>query len=220
MIVNTPKITIRITVLLSISILLFASCSKNSPDFFFKNGNAKYQLKDYRGAIKDLDKAIELKPDFKLAYHTRAICFGELQKYDKALKDFNKAIELDPNFENVYLNRAYYVKVNAGDFKGAIEDYDKFIQLNKEGNNAFALNNRGFAKFNLNDTIGGLNDIQSSISMDSTNSYAFRNRALINIAIGSIDLACKDLNKAIELGYTKTYGKEVEELLFKYCNKN
>ncbi len=220
MIVNTLKITIRITVLLSISILFLASCSKNSPDFFFKNGNAKYQLKDYKGAVKDLDKAIELKPDFMLAYHTRAICFGELQKYDKAIKDFNKAIELDPNFKNAYLNRAYYVKVNAGDFAGAIEDYNKFIQLNKEGNNAFALNNRGFAKFKLNDTIGALNDIQSSISMDSTNSFAYRNRALINIAIDSIGLACKDLNKALELGFTKAYGKEVEELIFKHCNKN
>jgi tetratricopeptide (TPR) repeat protein len=217
MIVNTPKITIRVTVLLSISIMLFASCSKNSPDFFFKNGNAKYQLKDYGGAIKDLEKAIELKPNFMQAYHTRAMCFGELQKYDKALKDFNKAIELDPNFKNAYLNRAYYVKVNAGDFKGAIEDYDKFIQLNKEGNNAFALNNRGFAKLKMNDLPGAKEDIMMSFSMDSTNSFVYKNRALYFIALDSINLACKDLKRAIELGFSKNYGSEANDLIKQYC---
>ncbi len=201
-------------------IFILASCNKNNPDFYYKNGNTKYQLKDYNGAIKDLNMAIEKEPAFMQAYHTRAMCYGELKMYDKALADFNKVIELNPKFKNAYLNRAYYVKVNTGDFSGAIEDYNKFIELNNDGNNAFALNNRGFAKFNLNDTIGALKDIQSSISMDSTNSFAFRNRALISIAMDSIDLACKDLNKAIELGFTKTYGKEVEELIYKHCNKN
>jgi tetratricopeptide (TPR) repeat protein len=220
MVVNASKKIYKIAAFISISILILTSCSENSPDFFFKNGNAKYQLKDYSGAVKDLDKAIELKPDFMQAYHTRAICFGEMKSYDKALLDFNKAIELNPGYKNAYLNRAYYVKVNTGDFAGAIADYNKFIELNEDGKNAFALNNRGYAKFNLNDTLGAMNDIQSSISMDSTNSYAFRNRAIIYIAIDSIGLACKDLNKAIELGYTKAYGKEVEELIYKHCNKN
>jgi len=210
----------KIAVVISISILILTSCSENSPDFFFKNGNAKYQLKDYNGAVIDLDQAIELKPDFMQAYHTRAMCFGELKKYNKSLMDFNKAIEIDPTYKNAYLNRAYYVKVNTGDFAGAIEDYNKFIELNDDGKNAFALNNRGFAKFNMNDTIGALNDIQSSISLDSTNSYAYKNRALIYISMDSIGLACTDLNRAIELGYTKTYGKEVEELFYEYCNKN
>jgi len=219
MVIKTKRFLPTILIILAGS-LIIASCSKKSPDSFFKNGNAKYQLKDFKGAIAELDKAIELQPAFKQAYHTRAMCYGELKQYEKALPDFNKAIELDPKFKNAYLNRAYYVKMNTGDYSGAIEDYNKFIELNEDGKNAFALNNRGFAKFNLNDTIGALQDIQSSISMDSTNSYAFRNRALINIAIDSINLACKDLNKAIELGFTKSYGKEVEELVYKHCNKN
>lgn len=219
MVANSFTMNLKISIFFCF-ILLLASCSKNNPDFYLKNGNAKQQLKDYKGAILDYDKVIELSPTLFQAYHGRAMCYGELEKYDKALQDFNKVIQLNPGFKNAYLNRAYYVKVNSRDFAGAIEDYNKFIELNKEGNNAFALNNRGFAKFNLNDTTGALNDIQSSISMDSTNSYAFRNRALINIAYGRIDHACRDLHKAISLGFTKSYGKEVEELIYKHCNKN
>jgi tetratricopeptide (TPR) repeat protein len=217
MVVNYTGIYRRIFLFITIVIFILSSCSKSNPDFFYKNGNAKYQLKDFNGAIKDLDKAIELKPAFMQAYHTRAMCYGELKIYDKALNDFNTAIELNPNFKNAYLNRAYYVKVNSGDYIGAIEDYNKFILLNKDGNNAFALNNRGFAKFYLNDTIGALKDIQSSISIDSTNSYAYKNRALILISLDSIKLACRDIKKALQLGYTKNYDNEVQLLEDKYC---
>lgn len=216
MIVKIKRFLPAILMLLAGSVLI-TSCSRKSPDSFFKNGNAKYQLKDYNGAIKELDRAIELKPGFVHAYHTRAMCYGELKQYEKALPDFNKAIELDPNFKNAYLNRAYYVKMNTGNYSGAIEDYNKFIELNTEGINAFALNNRGFAKFNLNDTIGALQDIQSSISMDSTNSYAFKNRALIFISLDSINLACRDIKKALQLGYTKAYDNQVLLLEDKYC---
>jgi tetratricopeptide (TPR) repeat protein len=196
------------------------SCSKNNPESYYKNGNAKYQLKDYNGAVKDLDRAIELNPKFTEAYHTRAMCYGELEKFDKALADFDNVIELNPGFKNAYLNRAYYVKVYKGDYAGAIEDYNKFIELNTEGNNAFALNNRGFAKFKMHDIEGALSDIESSIKIDSTNSMAFRNRALIYISFDSLKLACKDLTRADELGFTKTYSKEVEELIYRYCKNN
>ena len=198
-------------------IFILASCNTNSPDFYFKNGNAKYQLKDYRGAINDLNKAIELNPSFMHAYHTRAICYGELKQFNKSLPDFNKAIELDPKYKNAYLNRAYYVKVNTGDYLGAIEDYNMFIELNKDDNNAFALNNRGFAKLKLKDLQGAMDDIRQSFLLDSTNSYVYKNRALVLIAMDSIPLACKDLNKAIELGFSKKYGSEANDLLKQYC---
>jgi len=56
-----------------------------------------------------------------------------------------------------------------------------------------------------------------SFSLDASNSYVYKNRALYYIAIDSIRLACKDLNKAIELGFSKNYGGEAHELLKQYC---
>ncbi len=217
MVVNSSKKIFNNIVFISFSLVILVSCSKYSPEFYFKNGNAKYQLQDYRGAINDLDRAIEMNPEFMQAYHTRAMCFGELKKYDKAKADFDRTIELDPDYKNAYLNRAYYVKVNSGDFAGAIEDYDKFIQLNKDSNNAFALNNRGFAKLKMNDLEGAKDDIMKSFSLDSTNSFVYKNRALYFLAIDSTALACNDLNKAIELGFSINYGSEAADLLKQYC---
>ena len=41
-----------------------------------------------------------------------------------------------------------------------------------------------------------LSDIEKSISLDSTNSFAYKNRALVYIGLDSLHLACDDLNKA------------------------
>ncbi|MCF8369600.1 MAG: tetratricopeptide repeat protein [Bacteroidales bacterium] len=69
-------------------IFIISSCNQKSPTYHFKNGLAKYNLKDYTGAIKDLDQAISLKDDQAEAYYCRAICFIETNEPDKALLDF------------------------------------------------------------------------------------------------------------------------------------
>jgi len=214
------KIIYRILLCTIILPLAITSCRQDNANHHFKNGSAKFQLKDYNGAINDFSRAIALSINYKEAYYARAISYGILAKYDKALEDFNKVLQLDPTFKDAYMNRAYYAKEKTGDFKGALQDLNKFIDLNKNGNNAFALNNRGFIKFNLNDHAGAMEDIQKSIELDPENSFAYKNRALIYLSTDSISLACTDLNKALELGFTKDYGNEVLELSEKYCEKD
>ncbi|MBN2175174.1 MAG: tetratricopeptide repeat protein [Bacteroidales bacterium] len=203
-----------------IILVVSISCTRSNAGHHFKNGNANYNLKDYVGAIRDLDMAIELNPQYTEAYYVRALCNSKLNNYPKALNDFNKVIELDPEFKDAYINRAYYVKEKTGDYLGAIDDCNKFIELNSDNNNSFAYNNRGFAKFMLNDTIGAMDDIQMSLSLNPENSYAFKNRALIYIALDSISKACEDLNKAELLGYSKDYDQEAIKLIAEYCQSN
>ncbi len=212
------KNILRLLCISLLTITFFTSCHQNSPQHYFSNGSAKFQLQDYKGAVNDFSKAIELKADYKEAYYSRAICYSNLAKYKKSLDDFNEVIELDPEYKEAYNNRAFYVKEKTGDYMGAIEDYNKFIELNKDNNNAFAYSNRGHAKYMLNQFDEAMEDIEKSISLDSTNSFVYKNRALIFIAIDSLDLACKDLLKANNLGYATEYDDEVNDLLTKHCN--
>ncbi|MCD4684298.1 MAG: tetratricopeptide repeat protein [Bacteroidales bacterium] len=214
------KNILRLLCISLLTITFFTSCHQNSPQHYFSNGSAKFQLQDYKGAVNDFSKAIELKADYKEAYYSRAICYSNLEKYHKAMDDFNKAIDLDPEYANAYNNRAFYVKEKTGDYEGAIEDYNKFIELNKDNNNAFAYSNRGYAKLMLNHLDEAMEDIEKSINLDSTNSFVYKNRALIYINLDSIQLACLDLNRALELGYTNDYDIEVEKLMVEYCPEN
>ena len=57
---------------------------------------AKHELKQYKEAIGDFDKAIELNPKDAYAYYNRGNAKHDLKQYKEAIADFDKAIELNP----------------------------------------------------------------------------------------------------------------------------
>jgi tetratricopeptide (TPR) repeat protein len=199
--------------------VLLTACTQENPTHYFKNGSAKLSLKDYSGAITDLDLAIKLRVDYTDAYYLRAICFGELGDIEKSANDFNKVLTIDPNYMSAYVNRAFYVREPRKDFEGALADYNKFIEMNTGGNNAFAFNNRGFVKYNMGHYSEALDDINNSLKIDPTNSYAYKNKALIYISMDSMDVACADLKKAIELGYNEKFDDAAQRLVFEHCQE-
>ena len=60
---------------------------------------------DYYGAISDLNKAIELDPDFDVAYYNRGFSKIKSGRNAGAIEDFTKAIELDPDDADAYNSR-------------------------------------------------------------------------------------------------------------------
>ncbi len=215
------KINSKYLAISFIIFLLFSfSCRQNNASHYFKNGSAKYQLKNYVNAVKDFDQAIELENDYIDAYYVRALCYGNLKKYDKALNDFNKVIELNPDYKDVYINRGFYVSEKIGDYQGALNDYNRYLDLNKNGDNAFAYSNRGYAKYKLNDFDGAMEDIQESIRLNPDNAFVYKNRALIYMSLDSMNLACQDLEHANTLGFSEDYGTEVNDLIRKFCNQD
>jgi regulator of sirC expression with transglutaminase-like and TPR domain len=51
----------------------------------------------------------------------------------------------------------------------------------------------GYAKYKMNDLKNALKDIQRSIALDPSDSYAYRNRALVYLAMKQTDKACEPL---------------------------
>lgn len=80
-------------------------------------------LKDYKGAIADFTKIIELEPNNSYAYDKRGICKKNSQDYAGALKDYNKAIELDDQSAAAYSNRGVLKYNFLGDKEGGCEDW-------------------------------------------------------------------------------------------------
>lgn len=72
-----------------------------------------YSLPQYRGkkrdrdgALADYSKAIELDPDFSVAYDNRGVLWDKKQELNKALSDFKDAIRFDPKNIKALRNRA------------------------------------------------------------------------------------------------------------------
>lgn len=65
-----------------------------------------------------------------------------------------------------------------------------------------------------------LEDINYSLKLFPTNSYAYRNRARIYLVMEKTTAACRDLERASVLGFKKQYGEELDKLLKEHCSAN
>lgn len=60
---------------------------------------------DYELVKRDLDKVIELAPDFVYAYFNRGSVLISMNNYRGALEDYNHILEVRPDFAEAYYNR-------------------------------------------------------------------------------------------------------------------
>jgi len=61
--------------------------------------------RDLEGALADCNRAIELKPDFAVAYNNRGMVKQVKGDLDGALEDYNKALNLKPDLKAARTNR-------------------------------------------------------------------------------------------------------------------
>ena len=85
---------------------------------------SKAEIMDYRGAIADISKAIQLNPNEADYYYQRGLILGKLSDRESAVSDFDDAILRDPNHAWAYLQRAG-MSFNLG-FGLQIRDYRGF----------------------------------------------------------------------------------------------
>ncbi|MCJ8292482.1 MAG: tetratricopeptide repeat protein [Crocinitomicaceae bacterium] len=164
-------------------------------------------------------EAIEMDTVYSNSYFKRGTSRAHRQDYEGALEDFNFALRLDSLHSGALTNRALLVNEKLGKFDIAIADIEKVIQIKiQAGQEApFAYNNLGYILFKMNKLKEAQENVEFSIDLDSLNSYAFRNLALIYRAQGKQQLACVSAKKAISLGFIEQYGDGIIELKNEVC---
>lgn len=93
-----------------------------------------YKQVNFRGAIKKLDKALELDPKWADGYFARATMKLNDFQFDEAIKDFNKTLDIEPYFTNAYSNRAFAIirKYELGNGRNLSKSKDIQIIASKE----------------------------------------------------------------------------------------
>lgn len=124
-----------------------------------------YKRNDYNGAIKLLDAAIQLNPNYATAYYNRGLAYFKQQQYQRAIQDFDAAIQLNPNYAATFNNRGNAYQ-NLKQYQRAIQDYDAAIQLNPNLSQAYY--NRGAAYKNLGEYHKAIADFQKYAELNPT----------------------------------------------------
>ena len=85
--------------------LVFKDSGFSEAEVYYNRGVAKLELEEFAEALVDLNKAIQLKPDYAEAYHNRGVMKIRFNQPNEALVDLNKAIQLKPDYAEAYNSR-------------------------------------------------------------------------------------------------------------------
>ena len=131
---------------------------------------------NYDSAIRDYDKAIEIAPNYAMAFNNRGLAYVDKKDYATAIRDFSKAIEIAPDLAVVFYNRGTVYAENKKNYDAAIRDFNKAIKL--DPNFAMAFYNRGLVYKNKGNYDAAIRDYNKAIKLDPNFAMAMANMGL------------------------------------------
>jgi tetratricopeptide (TPR) repeat protein len=193
--------------LMIMSVTLFGQGAKD----FTQKGRELYEKNEFMEALLNVNKALELDPQYSAAYYLRGNIKDKFDDRHGAMKDYNTAIEKNPKFADAFFSRGN-VKMKLQDYYGAIADFSSAISINENYIEAYF--NRGKAKQYLQAYEDAINDCSKIIQINPKNVDAYYMRGILRINFGDLKNGCLDLSKAGELGDLKAY-----EAIKEKCNQ-
>ena len=183
---------------------------------YFHRGSCYLSVNNKKQAYNDLWVSYQRNPkdrDIRLNFGT-ILC--DMDSIEKGLVIFKELIREDKNDCIACQNIGYFSMLDK-QYDTALVYFNRTLDINPKM--ALTYNNRGFLKHKMNNDKEAIKDINTSLKLDKSNPFAYKNRAVVFIAQGKIEEACADLIKARSLGFAEKYGNEVNLLIQQYCNK-
>lgn len=148
----------------------------------------------FKLAIEDYNKALQLFGEFPAAYNNRGNLLLSLGQYNEAIKDFDRAILLAPGYAAAYSNRAN-ARVKLEQLDEAAYDFTKAIELMPQA--AAPLSGRGLAYLAAGKPHAAIRDFSRAVNADARFASAYRNRAEARLLVKQNDEAIEDYSRAI-----------------------
>jgi tetratricopeptide (TPR) repeat protein len=162
-------------------------------------------------AIKDYDRAIELKNDHAEFYRNRGSAKYNSGDYKGAISDFSKAIELAPEYAGAFMDRGgAKTKIKEKDLEGAIADISRAIEIIPNYWDAYY--RRAIIKRMKGDHEAAIQDLDIYIDQIKNNPVAYLQRGLSKNALGFKNEACNDLDRSVKLG-----NSQAKSMYDRYC---
>lgn len=191
---------------------------------YYELGHEKLKVGDWRGAVEDFTRAIELDaqlqpskgnnshqydgsqtsssevyvsdPFTAAAYHCRAIAHANLGEFDEAIDDYQHALRIKPKWAEAYLGLGFAL-LDKQDFAGAIDHFSRAIKLKPALVTAHHARGTAFMKQGRMES--AVVDFTNVLKLDPRMAEAYANRGLALMVMGREAEAKTDLNKCLEL---------------------
>lgn len=193
----------------------YAQSDSTKLSYLANRATAKGVLRDFEGAISDFEEALKLDDANLVILNNLSAVYQEVGDVAKGIEMQKRLITLYPEFIGPYVNLGLiYSEIDSLDSS----EYYFNEALKLDPNEPLLLNNLGYLYYKKKEYPKALEKINSSIDKYPNNSYAYRNRALVYLALDLKKEACKDLEIAVHYNFKDRYGDEVEKLISEHCN--
>ena len=180
---------------------LLSSAKPRSIDYFAR-GLDYLLVKNPDAAIADADAAIELSPQFTLAYVLRAdahyMQYRMAQARDEGMSSQLLAAAPDARAQAMLRQRQDVTTIDL-----LIRDLEQVLKLSPK--NVYALFNKGNAHMLQGDFTSAISCYTAAIELKPDLAEAYYNRGLMYLRMGNKTLGVSDLSKAGELGVLPSY---------------
>lgn len=181
-------------------ITLFLNCtsvfSQTSAHEYYLSALAKDSLKDYDGAIRDLEKSISLYTDNDSLRVLHARVESEMNHNKEAYQEINQVIKHNHGSYDAYMLRGI-LRARKGNYEGAVSDFNSAIKINPKSAKAYY--NRGLSHAYLEEIKQSIDDFTRATELDPGYSIAWFQRGYWKEISGDLTGSLNDLNKAKEL---------------------
>lgn len=155
-------------------------------------------LRDYASAIRDLDRAIALNPDFAPAYMMRAQSRFRLHNAGSAVSGEPASLSASVKVDGLTRQG-----LDRKEMDEIIKDLDEAIRL--VPTNPAVHYNKGVALIAFNDIDGALQSLNRAIELKPDFGQAYYNRGFVLLKNGQRAAGIEDLSRAGELGVVSAY---------------
>lgn len=167
-----------------ILLLLICSCAPKKPEEKFLHhltvGVGYMDQHKYNEAVKELNKALKIRPHNLCAQVNLALCYHHLYKYDEAIRRFKEILKTHPDEPYSHYNLGVIYKAK-GKPREAAREFEKTIQIDPE--DPAAHYNLGAVYWQLNRVEEAIREFKKVIELvpDAMGAYYGLARALTKI---------------------------------------
>ena len=175
----------------------------------YSEGTAEARNANNLGALPYYKKAIELDPNFAMAYRGAAVAFNNMAQTETSLEYIQKAFDLRDrasDHENLAISSFYYGQTNQ--FDKALANYEQYQKSYPRDSRAWL--NAGALHSTLGDFDKSLTESLEAVRLEPEQANGYQNAAVAYMALNRLDEAKAILNAAIQ---HKVGGINVHEFL-------
>ncbi|KAL5004932.1 hypothetical protein ScPMuIL_018388 [Solemya velum] len=174
----------------------------------FRRATVYLALGKSRSALPDLDKVIELKPDFTHAVIQRANVFLKQGKIDAATEDYKRVLQNDPSNQDAHRNldiigplREQFETAqhffDNGEFQPAIDILTQIIEISPWDSGLREL--RAECYMAQGDLFKAIGDIRTTTKLLSDNTPAYLKLSLLHYDMGEADESLIQIRECLKL---------------------